>query len=84
MKTKADTYYLLYIGDKFIIDSFATLQAALDYGKNYKRIDAECRGDPIKIEKVHIIYETTIVYDGAKPTKPVMFHLDPPIDPNYV
>ena len=84
MKMKNDTYYLLYIGDRFIIDSFAILQAALDYGNNYKQIDAECKDKPIKIEKVHIIYETTIVYDETKPSKPVMFHLDPSIDPDYI
>ena len=66
MKVKADTYYLLYIGDNFIVDHFATLKVALDFGKNYKRIDAECKGDPIKIEKVRIVYETTIIYDERK------------------
>jgi len=84
MKTKVDIYYLLYIGDKFIIDSFATFQAALDYGKSYKRTNAKHQGEPIRIEKVHIIYETTILYDEAKPTKPVMYHIDPLIDPDYV
>ena len=84
METKVDTYYHLYVGDKFIVQTFATCQAALDFGNQHKQICEDCRDKPLKIEKIHTTCEVSVIYDGNKPAKPVMFHIDLPIDPPYV
>ena len=66
VKAKADTYYILYIGDKFIADHFATLKAALDFGNHHKQICKDCQVKPLMIEKVRVRYETTVIYDERK------------------
>jgi len=84
MIEKVDIYYHLYVGEKFIVETFSTLQAALDFGRQHQQTCEDCRDKPLKIEKIRVLTETEVIYDETKPTKPVMFHIDPPLDPDYV
>lgn len=66
MKSKVDIYYHLYVGEKFIVERFATRQAAMDFGRQHKYLCADCRDKPIKIEKVRVFTEVVVSYDEAK------------------
>lgn len=70
MKSKVDTYYHLYIGDKFINERFSTRQAAMDFGRNHKHLCSDCLDKPMKIERVRVLTEITVSYDESKPGQP--------------